>query len=290
MTLSLICVAMIAVSILEPSVTGPVYTATGYVIIPIKKGVSTLGRWITNFTGNLTDAASIRAENEALKSQVETLTQENSQLLLDREELERLRELHQLSEEYADYSTVGAHVISKDSGNWFASFTIDKGKNDGVKVNCNVIAQSGLVGIVTQTGPDWATVRAIIDDNSNVSAMISNTSDTCIIEGDLELIDKGSLNLVKLYDENNRVHVGDKVVTSNISEKFLPGILIGYISALGNDANNLTKSGEITPVVDFRHIQEVLVITDLKRYVASPDDSASGVLFNDVDAEGETNS
>ena len=290
MTLSLLCVAMIAVSILEPSVTGPVYTATGYVIIPIKKGVSTLGQWITNFTGNLTDAASIRAENEALKSQVETLTQENSQLLLDREELERLRELHQLSEEYADYNTIGAHVISKDSGNWFSSFTIDKGKNDGIKVNCNVIAQSGLVGIVTRTGPDWANVRAIIDDNSNVSAMISNTSDTCIIEGDLELIDKGSLTLVKLYDENNRVHVGDKVVTSNISEKFLPGILIGYISALGNDANNLTKSGEITPVVDFRHIQEVLVITDLKRYVASPEDTASDVLFNEDDAEGETNS
>ena len=90
-----------------------------------------------------------------------------------------------------------------------------------------LIAQAGLVGIVTQTGPDWAIVRSIVDDNSNVSAMVSNTSDTCIISGDLELIDKGSLNLVKLRDDDNHVHVGDKVVTSNISEKFLPGILIG---------------------------------------------------------------
>ena len=290
MLLTLVCVVLIAVSILDPAITGPVYTVTGYVIIPVKKGNNTLGHWITNVSENLTETATIRAENDNLRSQVETLTQENSQLLLDREELQRLRELHQLSEEYADYNTIGAHVISKDSGNWFSSFTIDKGKNNGVKVNCNVIAQSGLVGIVTQVGPDWATVRAIIDDNSNVSAMVSNTSDTCIIEGNLELIDRGSLNLVKLYDDNNRVHVGDKIVTSNISEKFLPGILIGYISALNNDANNLTKSGEITPVVDFRHIQEVLVITDLKRYVASPEDSASGILFNDVDAEGETDS
>lgn len=290
MLLTLVCVVLIAVSILDPAITGPVYTVTGYVIIPVKKGINTLGHWITNVSENLTETATIRAENDNLRSQVETLTQENSQLLLDREELQRLRELHQLSEEYADYNTIGAHVISKDSGNWFSSFTIDKGKNNGVKVNCNVIAQSGLVGIVTQVGPDWATVRAIIDDNSNVSAMVSNTSDTCIIEGNLELIDRGSLNLVKLYDDNNRVHVGDKIVTSNISEKFLPGILIGYISALNNDANNLTKSGEITPVVDFRHIQEVLVITDLKRYVASPEDSASGILFNDVDAEGETDS
>ena len=85
------------------------------------------------------------------------------------------------------------------------------------------------------------------------------------------------------------MHVGDKVVTSNISEKFLPGILIGYISELGNDANNLTKSGEITPVVDFRHIQEVLVITDLKRYVASPESTSSAAVVNDVDtAEAES--
>ena len=116
-----------------------------------------------------------------------------------------------------------------------------------------MISGGGLVGIVTEVGPNWATVRSIIDDNSNVSAMVSTTSDTCIIAGNLQLIDEGTLSLVKLTDENNKVHVGDKIVTSNISEKYLPGILIGYISELNNDANNLTKSGQITPVVDFRH-------------------------------------
>ena len=62
-------------------------------------------------------------------------------------------------------------MIGKDSGNWFSTFTIDKGSNDGIKVDQNVLAGSGLVGIVTQTGPTWATVRAIIDDSSNVSGM-----------------------------------------------------------------------------------------------------------------------
>ena len=122
------------------------------------------------------------------------------------------------------------------------------------------MAGAGLCGIVTAVGPNWARVRAIIDDNSNVSAMISTTSDTCIIAGNLRLIDEGTLSLVKLTDDNNHVHVGDKVVTSNISEKFLPGILIGYISELNNDSNNLTKSGTVNPAVDFKHLQEVLVI------------------------------
>ena len=220
---------------------------------------------------------------------MDTLTAENSQLVLDKEELTRLRELFDLSGQYADYDQVGARVISKDSGNWFDSFTIDKGSNDGIQIDANVIAGGGLVGIVTEGGPNWATVRSIIDDNSNVSAMVSTTSDNCIIAGNLQLIDEGALNLVKLTDENNKVHVGDKVVTSNISEKYLPGILIGYISELNNDANNLTKSGKITPVVDFKHLQEVLVILQLKDYVASPADTLDETeAVNDLTEATET--
>ena len=152
----------------------------------------------------------------------------------------------------------------------------------------NVISGGGLVGIVTEVGPNWSTVRSIIDDNSNVSAMVSTTSDGCIVAGDLRLIDEGSLNIVKLVDADNKVHVGDKIVTSYISEKFLPGILIGYISELNNDANNLTKSGYITPVVDFRHLQEVLVILELKEYIPADSKSAEEDVQSGAPVKDET--
>ncbi|MDO5345991.1 MAG: rod shape-determining protein MreC [Lachnospiraceae bacterium] len=284
--LSFVCILLIVLSFLEDSATGPVKQATGMVITPVQKGINSLGNWIAGFTDNLSDAATLREENTALREKVDTLTAENSQLVLDKEELSRLRELLELKEQYSDYEMTGARVISKDSGNWFNSFTIDKGTNDGIQVDCNVIAGSGLVGIVTEAGPNWATVRSIIDDNSNVSAMVSTTSDTCIIAGNLQLIDEGTLSLVKLTDENSKVHVGDKVVTSNISEKYLPGILIGYICELNNDSNNLTKSGQITPVVDFKHLQEVLVILETKDYVASPEDANAGSqIVNDLNQE-----
>ncbi len=268
MALSLICVALIALSVFNNQLPSSMRRITGMIVIPAQKGINTFGSYLSGITVNFSDASSLREENAALQTRVDSLTAENSKLVLDKEELNRLRSLLELADEYSDYETVGAHVISKDSGNWFSTFTIDKGTDDGIKVNCNVIAGSGLVGIVTAAGPNWATIRSIIDDNSNVSAMVSTTSDTCIIAGNLQLIDNGTMSLVKLTDEDNKVHVGDKVVTSNISEKFLPGILIGYISKLDNDANNLTKSGEITPVVDFKHLQEVLVIKTLKQYVA----------------------
>ena len=267
--LSIFCVLLILVSFLDSSATAPVKQVSGFIITPVQKGINGFGSWLSGLTDNFEDAETLRTENKELKEKVDTLTAENSQLIQDREELLRLRELYDLDEQYDDYEKVGARIIAKESGNWFQLFTIDKGSNDGIQKDMNVISGGGIVGIVTEVGPNWATVRSIIDDNSNVSAMVSTTSDQCIIAGDLRLIDEGSLNLVKLTDADNKVHVGDKVVTSYISEKFLPGILIGYISELNNDANNLTKSGYITPVVDFRHLQEVLVILELKEYVPS---------------------
>ena len=58
--------------------------------------------------------------------------------------------------------------------------------------------------------------------------------------------------------------MGEQIVTSHISSKYLPGILIGYVKEIEVDANNLTRSGYITPAVDFQHLQEVLVITSTK--------------------------
>lgn len=271
--LSLICVLLIGISFLGEGLISPVKQVSGFVITPIQKGINGLGSWLSGLADNFEDAVSLRKENAQLKERVDQLTVENTQLIQNKEELDRLRELFELDQQYEDYEKAGARIIAKESGNWFQIFTIDKGSKDGIKKDMNVISGSGLVGIVTEVGSSWATVRSIIDDNSSVSAMVSNTSDQCIVAGDLRLLDEGALNLEKLTDSDNKVHVGDKVVTSYISEKFLPGILIGYISELNNDANNMTKSGLLTPVVDFRHLQDVLVILELKEYI--PSDTAA---------------
>ena len=127
-----------------------------------------------------------------------------------------------------------------------------------------MIAAGGLVGLVTEVETNCATVRSIIDDSSSVSAMAVSTSDTCVVSGDLRLMDEGKLAFSQMSAENT-VAVGEQIVTSNISDKYLRGILIGYISEVEEDSNHLTYTGYITPAVDFRHIQEVLVIKQLKQ-------------------------
>ena len=77
-------------------------------------------------------------------------------------------------------------------------------------------------------------------------------------------MDQGVITFSKLVNVETAVKEGDKVVTSYISTKYLPGILIGYVTQIQSDSNNLTSSGTITPAVDFAHLEEVLVITDQK--------------------------
>lgn len=244
---------------------GPLSWVAGYTIVPMQKGISYVGMWMSDVTDNLATLKELRRENEELQSKVDNLTIDNSRLRQEQYELERLQELYKLDQNYADYPKVGAHVIANDGTNWFNTFTIDKGSNDGIREDMNVLAGSGLVGIVTEVGPNYAKVRSVIDDESNVSGMVLSTSDLCVVRGDLKLMEDGRIRFEKLPNNDNEIKVGEQIVTSHISSTYLQGLFIGYISEVKVDANNLTRSGYITPAVDFSNLQEVLVITTTKQ-------------------------
>lgn len=265
LALSVLCVIMMVLSYTTDIMEGPPQAVAGYTVIPFQKAISYAGNWLFNRSESIKELESLREENAELKATVDELTIRINDLTTDKYELAELRQLMSLDERYSDYPTVGARVIGKDAGNWYSTFLIDKGSNDGIKVNMNVMAGAGLVGIVTSVGPNWATVRSIIDDESNISAMVLNTSDTMIVTGDLELYSNGTIKFTELRDEDNAVSAGDQIVTSQISSKYLPGISIGYIKEINNDSNNLTKSGYITPIVDFEHLDIVLVVTQMKQ-------------------------
>jgi len=263
--LTIICVIMMVLSYTTDILNGTPQAIAGYTVIPFQKGISYVGTWMFDRSESLKELEELKEENERLKKEVDDLTIQIDSLTQDKYELAQLRQLVSLDERYGDYNTIGARIIGKDSGSWYSTFLIDRGSNDGISIDMNVMAGSGLVGLVTEVGPNWATVRSIIDDDSNISAMALNTSDTMIVEGDLELYSDGYIKFTDLRDENNKISQGDEIVTSNISNKYLPGILIGYISEINQDSNNLTKSGYITPVVDFEHLDIVLVITQKKQ-------------------------
>jgi rod shape-determining protein MreC len=262
--LTLICIILMGISYFSEHADGSFTTIANFTVVPMQKGINTVGLRISEFQSNFASLKETQAENLKLQEQVAQLTEENNRLQQSTYELNRLQSLYELDQQYPQYEKVGANVIAKDSGSWFSTFVIDKGSDDGIQKDMNVLADGGLAGIVTRVGKNHATVRSIIDDTSNVSAMSATTSDVCIVSGDLTLMDTGNISFSQMANNDNEINVGDKIVTSHISSKYVEGLLVGYISEITIDSNNLTRSGKITPAVDFKNLQEVLVITTLK--------------------------
>lgn len=250
------------VSTLASGVTSELLAeAAGMIVVPFEKSINGIGSWIGEISQTFQDKQELINKNQELQDAVDTLTEQNNILIQNQSELSRLQELYKLDEEYSSYPKVAARIISKDPGNWYDTFMINRGSNDGIRVDNNVISGKGLVGIVTEVGSNWATVRAIIDDSSYVSVMTVGTDDNCVVTGDLELIDEGKLRFSQLYDKDDKVTVGERIVTSNISDKYVEGLFVGYVSEIELDTNNLTKTGTIVTPVDFKHLKDVFVIT-----------------------------
>ncbi len=265
--LTVLCTALIIITFNTNLFTGPLNSFAGIFVVPFQKGMTTVGTYMKDTAERLSSITKLLEENEQLKAQIDELTVTNTTLEQDKYELTELRNLYQLDDAYENYEKVGARIIGKDAGNWYHAFIIDKGSDDGLAIDMNVIAGGALVGRIIDVGPDWAKVQAIIADNASVSGMVLSSADNLIVSGNLELYNQGFISFSKLVDDVDRVRIGDKIVTSNISDKYLPGILIGYISTIDDDSNNLTKSGTLTPAVDFEHMNVVLVILELKKNI-----------------------
>lgn len=269
--LTVVCIGMLVVTYATNIFNKPLNYIVNYIIVPYDEGISKIGSVLSDRKNELVNIRDLIEENTALKEQIAQLEDENTRLMQDKYELNNLRTLFEFDEAYEGYKKTGARVIYKDSTNWFSTFIINKGKNDGICLDMNVVSGNGLVGRITMVGPDWSRVTSIITDKSNVSGTVLASSDNLIVSGDSELINEGVISFSQLIDEKNTVTQGDKVVTSSISDKYLPGILIGYIDTVEDDSNNLTKSGNIIPAVDFKHISEVLIILDQKKSISEED-------------------
>jgi rod shape-determining protein MreC len=244
----------------------PVKAYTGKFVTPLQQGVNDIGNWTEKKVMVFGDVKELREENKELKEEVNTLQNEVGKNEAELAELQSLRDLYELDELYPDYKKTVARVFSVNSSGWFNEFYIDKGLNDGIYEGCNVLCDDGLLGIIVESYDDYAKVRAIIDDRANVTGEIGAAGVLCNVKGSLQTMKEGYL-IASDIDKNSIVSVGDKVISSSVSDRYMYGLTIGYVSSVSYDSNNLTQTAEIVPTVNFNDIKDVLVITDRKQEV-----------------------
>lgn len=262
-------VLLIAVIILGKQFNIPVIsTGVNYVLYPFEKSIN----WVTNISRSglsyFKDVDELRTENEALKAENSKLVYKNSILNQYQEENDNLKQLLEMKQLYKDYEGVGANVIGNDSSNWYKVFTIDKGVKHDVYENSVILSDGGLVGkvvdvsgiAVSGTSDFTSKVISIIDSRSAVSAEVARTGEEGIVKGDVELSNKGLCVLEITTGSGAEVIKGDQIITSQISDIYPPGIPIGTVEEIVESTNGLTQYAHIKPIVDFKHLRQVLVL------------------------------
>ena len=161
-----------------------------------------------------------------------------------------------------DFDTVACDVVAYQIDNFSKTFTINKGISDGITRNCAVITPYGLVGYVSEVGRNWATVSPIVDSRVSVSATIPRVANTAIVQGDMNLMDKGLCKMTYVSIESG-IEVGDHIETSGAGGIIPAGIYIGKIQEIKDDVTGVSKEAIIKPGVDFLDLNEVLVIKNV---------------------------
>jgi len=260
--ISVICLASLFLQYFSRADAVSFTTIAGAVIVPFQNGVNAIGSLIYNSEQekiSLQEAKeeieNLKKENELLKAQI----WDSSSLEIENSEL---RELLEAKKRYADYEMTYAQVIGQNGANAFYRLTINKGSLDGIKVNMNVVNADGLVGIVTQVGLNYSIVTTIVEDNMSVSAMTKNGHEKCVVTGSVSKEGLGKMVLTNVSDSIN-FNKDSSLVTSTISDKYLPNIPIGTAFDMKQNIDGITQSGYLTTAVDFTNINHVLVVTTM---------------------------
>ena len=173
----------------------------------------------------------------------------------------RLRELLNLAAEHDDYKFLSAYIISWDSTNWKCTFTVNKGQDNGLAVGMCAVTEFGqVVGLVTEVGENWATITTILDSSLEISASVSSSGYTGVVEGSYRTGETGSLRLSYLPTDAVMKN-GDQVVTTG-STLYPKDLILGYVADAGLDDTGVSKYAVLDAAVDFGSLEQVFLITE----------------------------
>ena len=242
--------------------TGSLVSPEGFlakIITPVQGFVSQSSHNISSYLYRVKLRSNIEYEYNQLKAQNDELTLRS--ILYEELEQENAQ-LRALLGEYETRSTMNpmlARVIASETGNYFSTFTINKGKKDGVDTQMAVITSEGLVGYTYEVFDTTSKVITIIDDQASLAALIESSRDQGAVKGTL-----GSTGepLCRMYylSADSVPRPGDRVITSGVGVSFPKGLLIGYVRESTRAIEDNKHYIVVEPAADFEHIENVLVL------------------------------
>lgn len=230
-------------------------------LTPVRSLASSASRTVERYYNYAYHYESLQAENIVLQEKITEMESSIRSVDTLERENERLRELLNMTEEHDDYQFISAYVISWDSSNWKSTFTINKGSKSGIETGmCAITEFNQMVGLVTEVGTNWAIITTILDSSLEISASVSSTGYTGVVEGSYRSGETGDLRLSYLPIDAVMKN-GDQVVTTG-STLYPKDLILGYVSDAGLDDNGISKYALLESAVDFDSLEQVFIITE----------------------------
>ena len=207
----------------------------------------------------------MRLKEELAAAQEKLMQFENIQSVADEVKAEnnQLMALLGESEKYPEFEYQYAKVILRSVDDYSATYTLNKGENDGIRANMVVISYGGLAGKIIETTGDTSILLAITDSRCGVPALSEASRDMGIVKGVSDSGTTAGYCVMTELPTNAIIKPGDTVITSGMGEVFPKGITVGTITEVSKgNLNQINSSARLTPAVDFDHLENVLIITN----------------------------
>ena len=244
--------------------SSPLSSVTGFIEKPVARVSTVLGHGFSKVGNFFKSKSAYETEIKELEDEILTLQSE----LVDYENLKSTNKLYEdalgVKEENPDFEFVSATVIGRDAADVYTSFTLDKGTLSDVAVNDPVMCGEGqLVGLVTKVAPTYCVVSTILDPNVSVSAYEIRTRESGYIQNSTSLSSKGVTKLSGLNNSTS-IAVGGIVCTSGVGGIYPRDLIIGTVSEVKDSENDISAYAVVTPSVDIKDIENVLIITSFE--------------------------
>ena len=231
------------------------------VLTPFRTTVAAIDRQAERYYNYLFRFESLQAKNEALEKQLLDLQEDMRTAETYQRENERLRLLLNLSEEHEDYKFVSAYIVSWDSSDYKSEITIAKGEGAGLTEGMCAVTENGqVIGIVSQVGANWATITTIMDSSLEISASISSSGYTGVVQGTY-LVDGSHVLRMNYLPTEAVLKNSDQVVTTG-STLYPRGLLLGQLTDVGLDETGVAKYATIEPSCDLSQLEQIFIITE----------------------------
>ena len=233
----------------------------GIIATPFRAAGAAISETVSGWADYFTEFDRLKEENQQLKLELAEKEAAIRQAEKDSEENARLRKLLDLREQRRDLHFESARILESDSSNWESVLTVNKGTAQDVAVgDCAVTEEGYLIGVVTEAGLNWSTIRTILDSDTSIGATVFRSGQNAVAQGDFALMGQGRLKLGYLGASPDVV-AGDLIVTSGLGDYFPSQLVIGTVESVSAGDDGLAQNAVIVPRMSLEGLQQVFIVT-----------------------------